>query len=126
MCLKEKNCQKTARNEEEKSHLSPKQYTVSQVDCNDGKTTCTSNCFRTHPILQIWLSTALKTMLQGKRFGSIEEMILEIEVSFEAKDKSFYKKGIELFRKSWNQCITLEGDYVDKVEFLPKSHCFVS
>ena len=32
--------------------------------------------------------------LQSKRFGSNEEVILEIEVYFEAKDKSFYKKGI--------------------------------
>ena len=32
---------------------------------------------------------------------------------FEAKDKSFNKKGIELFEKRWNHCITLEGDYVE-------------
>ena len=41
-------------------------------------------------------------------------MILETEAYFEAKDKSFYKKGIGLFEKHWNQCITLEGDYVDE------------
>ena len=34
----------------------------------------------------------LKRMLQGKRFGSNEEVISETEVYFEAKDKSFYKK----------------------------------
>ena len=34
-----RNGKKTATNEEEKSALSPKQCTVSQVDCNDGKTT---------------------------------------------------------------------------------------
>ena len=33
-----------------------------------------------------------KRMLQGKRFGSNEEVILETEVYFEAKDKSFYEK----------------------------------
>ena len=27
--------------------------------------------------------------------------------------QSFYNKGIELWEKCWNQCITLEGDYVD-------------
>ena len=31
--------QKTATNEEEKSALSPRQCTVQQVDCNDGKAT---------------------------------------------------------------------------------------
>ena len=53
-------------------------------------------------------------MLQGKRFGFNEEVILETEVYFEAKDKSFYEKGIELLKKHWNQCITLEEDYVNE------------
>ena len=53
-----------------------------------------------------WLFADLKRMLQGKRFGSNEEVILETE--------AFYKKGIELLEKHWNQCITLEGDYVNE------------
>ena len=56
----------------------------------------------------------LKRMLQGNKFGSNEEVILETEVYFEAKDKSFYKNGIELLEKHWNRCITQEGDYVDE------------
>ena len=40
-------------------------------------------------------------------------MIAETEAYFEAKDKSFYKKGIETLEKRWNKCITLKGDYVD-------------
>ena len=35
----ERNFQKTATNEEEKSSLSPRQCTMSQVNRNDGKTT---------------------------------------------------------------------------------------
>ena len=50
-----------------------------------------------------------KRMLQGKRFGSNEEVLLETEPYLEAKDKTFYKKGIKLLEKQ-NQCITLEGD----------------
>ena len=38
-------------------------------------------------------------MLQGKIFGSNEEVISETETYFEAKDKSFYKKGIKLLEK---------------------------
>ena len=57
-----------------------------------------------------WLFADLKRMLQGKRFGSSEEVISETEVYFEVKDKSFYKKGRKLLEKSWNQCITLERD----------------
>ena len=61
-----------------------------------------------------WLFADLKRMLQGKRLGSNEELISETETYSEAKDKSFYKKGINLLEKCWNQCITLEGDYVDE------------
>ena len=61
-----------------------------------------------------WLFTDLKRVLQRKRFGFNEELILETEAYFEPKDKFFYKKGIELLEKRWNQCITLEGDYVDE------------
>ena len=82
---------------------------------------CTWNCFRSHPILQIWppatvLFADLKRMLLGKRSGSNEKVISEAEAYFEVKDKSFCKKkkSLELLEKRWNQCITLEGDYVDE------------
>ena len=32
----------------------------------------------------------------------------------ESKDQSFYKKGIEKLEKRSNECITLEGNYVDQ------------
>ena len=38
-------------------------------------------------------------------------MIAETEAYFEAKDKSYYKHGIEKLGKRWNDCIALEGDY---------------
>ena len=53
-----------------------------------------------------WQFIDLEGMLQGKRFGSNEEVKSQTEACFEAKDKSFYKKGIELLEKRWNQCIT--------------------
>ena len=57
-------------------------------------------------------------MLQGKRFGSNEEVISESEAYFEAKYKSFNRKGMELLEKRWNQCITLgENMLMNKVEF---------
>ena len=59
-----------------------------------------------------WLFADLKKMLQGKRFGSNEELIAETEAYFEAKDKSFYKHGIEKLEKRWNDCIALEGDVI--------------
>ena len=56
----------------------------------------------------------IKKMHQGKKFGSNEEVIAETEANFQGKDKSFYKKGIEKLEKRWNECITLEGKYVDE------------
>ena len=61
-----------------------------------------------------WLFVDHKRMLQGKRFGFNEEVILETEEYLEAKDKSFYKKDIKLLEKHWNQCSTQQGDYVDE------------
>ena len=61
-----------------------------------------------------WLFADLKKMLQGKRFGSNEELIAETEAYFESKDESFYKKGIEKLDKLWNKFITLEGNCVDE------------
>ena len=94
---------------------------MSWVDRNDGKSTWITLWIGSAPTLfsrsgSEWLlaDAELKRMLQGKRFGSSEEVISETEAYFEAKDKSFYKKGIELLVKRWNQCITLEGDYVDE------------
>ena len=46
-----------------------------------------------------WLFYDLKKMLQGKRFGSNEEVIAETEAYFESKDESFYKKAIEKLEK---------------------------
>ena len=61
-----------------------------------------------------WLFADLKRILRGKRLGSNKEVISETKAYFKAKDKSFYKKGIELLEKRWNQCINLEGDNVDE------------
>ena len=65
-------------------------------------------------LIDYCLFADLKRMLQRKRFGSKEKVISETEAYFESKDKSFHKKSIELLEKRWNQCFTLEGDYVDE------------
>ena len=61
-----------------------------------------------------WLFANLKKMLQGKRFGSKDLVIAETEAYFESKDESFYKKGIVKLEKRWNECTTLEENYVDE------------
>ena len=100
---------------EEKSALSPKQYTVSIATM--AKIYELLFKLLPHPPYSpdlassdYWLFVDLKRRLQRKRFGSIEEVISETEAYCEAKDKSFYTKGIKLLEKHWNPCITLEGD----------------
>ena len=61
-----------------------------------------------------YLFADLKKMLQGKRFYSNEKVITETNAYFEAKDKSFYKKGIEMLEKRWTDCVAFEGNYVDE------------
>ncbi len=41
-----------------------------------------------------WIFADLKKMLQGKRFGSNEEVIAVTEAYLETKEKSFYNHGI--------------------------------
>ena len=117
-----KSPKKKMASNEEKRALSSNQCTVtSWSQWWQNYMNCTSNCFRTHPIFQIWTPpfADLKKMPQKKRFGS-NEVMSETEAYFEAKDNSFYKKGIELLEKRWNQCITQEGDLMNKVEFCLK------
>jgi len=42
----------------------------------------------------------LKIMLQGKKFGSNEDVIAKTEAYFESKDKSFHKKGYRNVREA--------------------------
>ena len=108
-----------ATTKEEKTALSSRQCTVSQVDRNGGKTigiplqiTSVLNLFsRFGPQLQLAISRPRKN-------GQRKEIWLQWRSDvgncgvFDAK--SFDKKGMELVEKHCNQCITLKGDYVDK------------
>lgn len=61
-----------------------------------------------------YLFADIKKMLQGKRFASQDEVIAATEAFFEAKDNAFFKKGIELLEKRWNDCIAMDGGYVEE------------
>ena len=43
---------------------------------------------------------------------------------FEAKDKSFHKKGIEMLEKRWTDCVAFEGGYVDEKSRVVPKQCF--
>ncbi|KAF7279609.1 hypothetical protein GWI33_007003 [Rhynchophorus ferrugineus] len=59
-----------------------------------------------------FLFSDLKIMLTGKKLLSNEEVIVKTEAYFEAKNKSYYKNCIEKLEGFYNQCITLEGNYI--------------
>ncbi|GFT88369.1 putative DD34D transposase [Trichonephila clavipes] len=57
-----------------------------------------------------FLFSDLKRMLAGQKFRAEEEVIAEIEAYFEAKDKSYYKNGIEKLYGHRNRCIALKRE----------------
>ena len=78
---------------------------LSHVNCNNGKTTWIALQIAPHPPYSpdltpnnYWLFADLKRMLQGKRFGSNEKVMLETETYFETKDKSFNEKALNYLR----------------------------
>ena len=85
-----------ATNEEEKSALSSRQCTVSQIDRNDGKTTWIAlqiasalTLFSRSGPQRLLAVCRPQKMLQGKRFGSNEEEVSETKTYFEVRYKLF-------------------------------------
>ena len=81
---------------------------------------CTLNCFHTDPILQIWSPATTGCLQNSKNNASGKEIWLQWRSDignwgvFWGQSQIVLQKGIELLEKHWNQCITLEGDYVDE------------
>ena len=61
-----------------------------------------------------YLFPIMKRWLQGKRFVSNEDIKCVTDAYFEAFDKSCYMKGIQILEDRWNNCIALEGNYVEE------------
>ena len=108
-------------NKEEKSALSPRQCTVSQVDRNNGKgiwialqiASALTLSFRSAPQ---WLLAVCRPQKNapGKNLAPIKKWYRKLRDILRTKTNRSTEKGIELLEKLWNQCITLEGDYVDE------------
>ena len=70
--------------------------------------------------LQIFTGAGPQRLLpvcRPRKNAPMEEILLQRgshhrnERLFLAKDKSFYKKGIEKLEKRWTDCVAFEGDY---------------
>ena len=121
---------KTASDAKEKSAVPPRQWTLTQIHDNDGQIEWIKLRIASSPTIfsrsgpqRLMALCWPEIILQGKRFGSNEELIAETEAYFESKDESFYKKGIEKLEKRWNECITLEGNYVDEWSQISRKNC---
>ena len=97
-----------------------RQCTVSQVDCNDVKTTWIA--FWIASTLTLFSRSGPQQLLAVCRpQKNAPEKQIWLQWSdignwgiFWGQRKSLYKKGIKLFQKHWNQCITIERDYIDE------------
>jgi histone-lysine N-methyltransferase SETMAR len=56
----------------------------------------------------------LKLILAGQRFSSNQEVIAAVKGYFSDLTNNHYRDGITALERSWNKCISLEGDYVEK------------
>jgi histone-lysine N-methyltransferase SETMAR len=56
----------------------------------------------------------LKLFLVGQRFSSNQKAIEAVEGYFVDLTKNHYRDGIMALEHSWNKCVSLKGDYVEK------------
>ena len=60
----------------------------------------------------------LKLFLAGQRFSSNQEEIAAVERYFADLTKNHYRDGIMALEHRWNKCISVKGDYVDKIKIM--------
>jgi len=58
----------------------------------------------------------LKASLRGQTFESDKDVIHTIDDWFEQLDEQFFMYGIKAFAHHWEKCVTLGGDYVEKLQ----------
>ncbi|KAJ7341216.1 hypothetical protein JRQ81_005068 [Phrynocephalus forsythii] len=61
-----------------------------------------------------FLFPEMKKPLNGRRFDGREDVIFEVEQWFLSKVEEFYKEGLKQVKKCWQNCVTLQGDYMEK------------
>ncbi|CAK9827626.1 Mariner Mos1 transposase [Anthophora retusa] len=56
----------------------------------------------------------LKVALRGKKFGSNEEVKIQVQMWLRQQPKEFYTRGIRKLEERWDECVSVGGDYVEK------------
>ena len=52
--------------------------------------------------------------ISGTQFQSDDDIIHAVEDFLESQEKDFFKSGSEALQHHWQNCIDIEGDYVEK------------
>ena len=58
----------------------------------------------------------LKKDIRGLHFRSDEEVVTAVEEWINGKDPDLFSSGLMALEHRWSQCITLEGNYIEKEE----------
>ena len=58
----------------------------------------------------------LKKDIPGLHFRSDEEVVTAVEEWVNGKDPDFSSSGLMALKHRWSECITLEGNYIEKEE----------
>jgi hypothetical protein len=56
----------------------------------------------------------MKEALRGRRFSSGEKVTGEMENWLKTQPKDFFLTELKKLVKSWNRCVEVEGDYVER------------
>jgi histone-lysine N-methyltransferase SETMAR len=63
-----------------------------------------------------WLFGPMKDYLRGKHYGNLSALSSAVSQWIKVTPASFYKEGIDALPIRWQKCITLKGDYIEKVQ----------
>ena len=67
---------------------------------------------------EFFLFSNLKMDICGCHFRSDEEVMIAVEEWVNGKDPEFLSSGLMALEHHWSKCITLEGNYIEKEEWL--------
>jgi histone-lysine N-methyltransferase SETMAR len=62
-----------------------------------------------------YLFRQLKLPLRGRRFSDDSELKDAVEQWFSDQPSSFFYRGLESLKTKWDKCISIKGDYIEKL-----------
>ena len=63
-----------------------------------------------------WLFPSMKEPLRGKRYTSFQALASAVSQWRIAQSADWYTTGMHKLEEQWKKCVTLRGDYVEKID----------